>query len=130
MKTDRLFLKVILLWAVLLTIVNYVGLFFLDFFTSTGDQTLAFLGGMVVLVITVVFDGFVGYKTASSLVNYPQFQKKWNLTLLGATPVFISAGFNSGIHYFLTGQLTFNMGLVPFIMATLGAYLAARKQKF
>lgn len=125
-----LFLKVILLWGVLLTVVTYLGLFFLSSLTNASDQALAFPGGLIITFIPVLFAGFAGYKTAQSLANVPEYQKRWNLILLGATPVFISAGFNSGIHYFLTGQFSFNMELIPFMMAVLGAYLFARKQKF
>ncbi|OGY08356.1 MAG: hypothetical protein A2782_00845 [Candidatus Blackburnbacteria bacterium RIFCSPHIGHO2_01_FULL_43_15b] len=121
MKGKRL--KVIFIWALLLAVVSNGGAFLLGYLT--GDQTLALLGA---LVITVLFAGFAGYKAASSLANDPEYQKKWNLTLLGASIAFVSGLFSAGIKYFLTGQLDFGVGFIPIIMAAIGAYLVERKQ--
>lgn len=121
MKSKRL--KVIFLWAFLLAVVSNGGAFLLGYLIAA--QTIALLG---TLVITVVFAGFAGYKAALSLANDPEYQKKWNLTLLGASVAFVSALFSAGIKYFVTGQLNFGVGFIPIIMATVGAYLVERKQ--
>lgn len=121
MKGKRL--KVIFLWALLLAVVSNGGAFLLGYLT--GDQTLVLLGA---LVITVLFAGLAGYKAASSLANDPEYQKRWNLTLLGASVAFVSALFSAGIKYFVTGQLNFGVGFIPIIMAAVGAYLVERKQ--